>query len=288
MKDMMCQLLQDYARHFPVDKGKYRVVNKVSGMFLGNAGRKVAALRYNNVKVNCDLSKHMQHELFYFGTYEEEDCKLWMRLCEKADVIFDVGANIGLYSLLASTTNPRASIHAFEPTPDLFNAFSGNVALNQLSNIRANQLAVGNVSGEAYLNYCTSSDGRNEGMNFVSAARPADAGEVTVITTIDDYCRQYHIASIDLMKMDIEGGEYNALKGAQNLLKRKAIKCILIELLEWAANRSGYSTKDIKALLLDHGYQLYKVKGGQRVKVSVEGVHDGDNVVAVPGNGLLF
>ena len=83
------------------------------------------------------------------------------------------------------------------------------------------------------------------------------------------------------MKMDVEGGEYAVLLGAQELLKRKAIKYIIVELVEWAAHRSGYSTTDVKRILVENGYQIYAVQAGKRVPLAVEGTDYSGNVLAV-------
>ncbi len=66
-----------------------------------------------------------------------------MKLAVRSQVIFDAGANIGLYALLAAKVNPRSSIHAFEPTPSIVARLDENIRLNNLHNIKVNAVAVG-------------------------------------------------------------------------------------------------------------------------------------------------
>ena len=279
--DFLLWALQGYAHRFPLNKGKRRVVKYVSNMFLDTSGIKTTTLRFNNLKLYCDLSKHMQSELFFFGAYEKAELKLWMNMARGASTIFDVGANVGLYSLLAASTNPNATIHAFEPTPTLSRAIDKNIQANNLQNIVVNRMAVGNVNGSVFLNFCSGADGNNEGMNFVTTTKMQSDDEPTTAVTLDQYCHEHGISSIDLMKMDVEGGEYAVLLGAQELLKRKAIKYIIVELVEWAAHRSGYSTTDVKRILVENGYQIYAVQAGKRVPLAVEGTDYSGNVLAV-------
>jgi hypothetical protein len=83
------------------------------------------------------------------------------------------------------------------------------------------------------------------------------------------------------MKMDIEGGEYDALLGMQGLLSRKGIGCIFLELVEWASNRYGHSTADIKRVLHANGYRLYEINSGGLKPLDPEGVHRGEsNILA--------
>ncbi len=277
--------LQKYARHFPLQKGKRRLVRKVSNLLSINQGIRTSPLIFNGLKMKCDLSKLMQNELFFFGSYEEEDCRWWMQMVRDSTVIFDVGANVGLYSLLAASSNGKATVHAFEPTPILASAVAENARLNGLKNIVINQMAVSETNGEVFLNFCAGRDGSitNEGMNFVTSEKLQAEGEAVESVALDSYCQKHGINSIDLMKMDIEGGESSALLGAQELLKRGAIKCILLELVESHDNREGSSTKNVRRILMENEYEIYTLRAGEKVLVDIEsGCASGGNVIAMP------
>lgn len=119
-------------------------------------------------------------------------------------------------------------------------------------------------------------------MNFVTAEITQDAGLPVEIITLDDYCRRNKIDHIDLVKMDIEGGEFEALLGTQELLRAHAIDCIFLEFSEWAANRSGHSTDAIKHLLLKYDYQLYRLDSGSLTPLQAKEMPSSDNVIALP------
>ncbi len=283
MKDIAHKALKYYLRSFPVSKGKHRVCSLLwQPLSFGNYTRETT-LRQAEIRINCDLTEYLQRHLYFFGSYEEDDCAYWTSLARESQVVFDLGANVGLYSLLAASANIDANIHAFEPTPEIFSAFLENLNLNSFRNVIANQKAVGRTTGTAILKRCRGDSASNGGMNFVSDAASDETGpvqDVIDIVTLDDYCSEKGISHIDLMKIDIEGGEYDALKGAQQLLSRKAIDYLFVELVEWAANRGGHSTSEVKELLLECGYGIYKVKSGGLVTVPWDEVHFNGNVVA--------
>ncbi len=280
MRQALHSVFRYYLHSFPIDRGKDRVLRALWKPLSFGEYDRIARLRLGGVRLRCDTQQFLQRQLYFRGSYEEEHCRLWMRYVRSARTVFDVGANVGLYSLLASWSNPKAEIHAFEPTPDIYQKLKHNIALNRMPSITANQLGVSGRSGAAYLSLCRGNDGSNEGMNYV-VGRP-DSLETTPIevVSIDDYCRSRNIKSIDLMKLDIEGGEYDALCGACGLLQKKAIGCLFVELMGWAAERSGHTTFDIKRLLLDAGYSLYKVRSMRLVPITLEGDHDGLNIIA--------
>lgn len=275
-------LLQCYARHFPVSFGKRRVLTQASRMLSKNLPIRVTTLRPSGLKMRCDVNKFIQRELFLFGSYEADDCRTWVHWARGAMTVFDVGANVGLYSLLAAHTSLRASIHAFEPTPVLSSAFDENIRLNGFENIINNRLAVGDRCGEVFLNFCSGSDASNEGMNFVTKEKLQENNVIAESVTIDQYCHKNDITRVDLMKLDVEGGEYAVLRGAAEMLQKRAIGCILFELIEWAANRSGTSTTDVKRLLSGHGYEIWTLQGRKRLPLEVEGSAYEGNALAVP------
>jgi len=235
-----------------------------------------------DIKLRCDLTKFLQRHLYFFGGYEKEYCDYWMKLAPHAAIIFDIGANVGLYSLLAAAANPASRIHAFEPTPEIGEAFRENIRLNHLKNIVVNSLGVDNRSGEAFLQRFMGGEDIYDGMNFISPQPLENANLPINVIAIADYCRQNGITRIDLMKMDIEGGEYDALLGAKNLLESQAIGCIFLELVESHANRSGHSTVEIKRLLTNAGYQIFTLHASKLVPVPIEKIHagQGDNIIA--------
>jgi FkbM family methyltransferase len=280
IKTIAHSTLKYYIRRFPVSKGKGRILSLLWKPLSFDHYKRQAVLRHAPIRMNCDLTKLIQRHLYFYGSYEEEYCLYWMALASHAQTIFDIGANVGLYSLLAAVKNPDASIYAFEPTREMVDALTENVRLNGIQNIWINPIGVGKISGEAFLHCCTGSDGSNEGMNFVTGEMAQDSDVTVPLTSIDDFCRQKQINRIDLMKMDIEGGEYDALLGAENLLRTQAIGCIFVELAEWAANRSGHSTVEIKRILLDAEYSIYKLGRAGLATVQPEEIHGGDNVIA--------
>src|SRR5262245_47047510 len=216
-KELAHRLLASYVRSFPVNKGKARVVSLLwKPLSFGRYVRETR-LRQANVRVRCDISRLVQRQLYFFGAYEEENCDWWVRMAKQARTVFDVGANVGLYSLLAGAVNPQAAIHAFEPTTEVFDALIENLRLNKFSNVLTNRTAVGRTTGKSFLHLCAGSDGSNEGMNYVSSESISRSDTAVEVVSVDDYCRTRGIDSIDLLKLDIEGGEFEALLGAKSI-----------------------------------------------------------------------
>jgi FkbM family methyltransferase len=282
MKRLAHNALIYYLRDFPVSAGKTRILNLLWRTLAFGEYRRQTTLRQANVKLICDLANFLQRHLYFYGSYEEEQCDYWMMLAKHASTIFDVGANVGLYSLLAAATNPRARIHSFEPTTEIVEAFMSNIRLNCMRNISVNSSAVGSYTGKGYLRRHKHGEELYDWMNYVVDTAAQSSDPCISVTTLDDYCKQKQIAHIDLLKMDIEGGEYDALIGAKGLLQAQSIRCIFLELVEAHAGRSGHSTVDIKRMLLKAGYQIYLLRAGTLFPVQPEKVHDGegDNIIA--------
>jgi FkbM family methyltransferase len=277
LQNLTRSALQTYVRRFPVSKGKQRLIDLSCRLLAPGRERLVTKLRQAEVQVLCDLTQHIQRQIYFWGSYEPEACDLWVQCARSAQTVVDVGANVGVYSLLAAATNPRAHVHAFEPTPGIADIFRENIHLNKLTNIAVNVSGVGKENGHALLRQCRGVDGANEGMNFtVGATEPELESDLRVpLVTLTEYCDRRGIGQIDLLKMDIEGGEYDALSGAAGLLRSQAVKCIFFELVEWSARRGGHSTADIKRLLTEFGYKLYEVRAGGLKPLPTEGA---DNI----------
>jgi FkbM family methyltransferase len=279
VKELLHNALKYYLQSFPINKGKARMLNLLwKPLSFGHYERQ-ATLEQADIIMLCDITKLVQRNIYFYNGYEHEYCDYWMSLAKGSSIIFDVGANVGIYSLLGAAANSQASLHAFEPTPELFDSFLANIQRNGLRNIIPNLAAVGETDGQGFLHVCKGSDGSNEGMNFVTAANLQGTDSLTPLISIQTYCQRNKINRIDLMKIDIEGGEYDALMGAKDLLREKAVGYIFLELSEWAAHRSGHSTADIKRILWENGYQIYQLRNKILEPIDMKVAHKGDNNV---------
>lgn len=180
--------------------------------------------------------------------------------------VFDVGAHVGDLSLLFSGLVGTGTVHAFEPAPAAFGALRSALAEAQAANVTANPLAVSDRPGTVRLN-CY--DGPFQAFTTM-ADRPladygVDAGPVRPVaveaTTLDAYCRAKGVDRIDLLKIDVEGAELQALRGARELLAAKRIGCVAFEFGQTTFDM-GNSPKAIADLFRAHGYRLSNLVAG--------------------------
>jgi FkbM family methyltransferase len=200
-----------YARHCPLRRGKLRLVNTLWRRAAGESGfQREAVLRHGGFKLPCDISEMLQRQFYYFGTYflEDEILACWENQARSAQTVFDIGANAGIFSLAALAVNPSAKVHAFEPTPEIAARLRATVAMNGLSNLTVNEVAVGDHDGDATLRRWRGVGNNNEGMNFI--ATDGSDGEPVLLASLDRYCADRNIERIDLLKIDIQGNEPKA------------------------------------------------------------------------------
>jgi len=249
-----------YARHFPLRRGKLRLVDSLWRQAAGQGGfQREAVIRHGGFRVPCNISEMLQRQFYYFGTYflEQDILACWEKQAKTARTVFDIGANAGIFSLAALGANPGAMVHAFEPTPEIAARLRATVALNGLSNLTVNEAAVGDRDGDALLRRWRGVDNSNEGMNFI--ATDSSDGEAVRLVSLDRYCADYGIDRIDLLKIDIQGNEPKAFAGAERLLREKRIGTIFAE-LSWEPGRADEPAAVLIAMLADAGF-LFSLPG---------------------------
>ena len=178
------------------------------------------------------------------------------------EIIADVGANVGDSVLRYRTLFPAATIHAFEPFPDVYRTLAARFASDP--RVRPHERAVSDVSGTRRL-YVNDVDVTNSLLPLVpSAATWARASDRDLDTTVDvrtvtldAFCEAEGLTRIDLLKMDIQGGEGLALRGAAGLLSRQAVRLIYVEVLFASLYAGQASFCDLTRILDGHGYGLF-------------------------------
>jgi FkbM family methyltransferase len=148
-----------------------------------------------------------------YGEYSEGEVDLFRQCLRPGDVALDIGANLGAHTLpLAKLVGPGGAVHAFEPQRILFQILCGDVALNELGNVRALPFALGRVPGSTKV---PALDYRGVN-NFGGIPLGVAHGEDVTVVTLD----QLGLARVCLIKIDVEGMELDVLTGARATLAR--------------------------------------------------------------------
>ncbi|RKD12519.1 hypothetical protein BCY91_12280 [Pelobium manganitolerans] len=183
----------------------------------------------------------------YCGLHEFEDMGFLLHFLRPEDAFYDIGANVGSYTLLASGVVGCETL-AFEPSQISYDVLKKNIALNQIElRVKAYNFALGAKTG--FLNF-TEYEGTS---NRVVAANADIPFKKVEVKKLDDFAE----ASPRFLKIDVEGFETAVLDGASEMLKKENLKAIAIE-LNGSGNRYGFNEQDIHAGLTALGFKPYK------------------------------
>jgi FkbM family methyltransferase len=256
-------VLMMYARRFPIRRGKLRVIDSLWQTALSDQStHRLATLKHGRFKMSCDLREMLQRQFYFVGTYflEEDVLSCWATAAKRSKVIFDVGANAGIYSLAALAVQPDAVIHAFEPTPEIAARLRATAKLNGLENLYVREVAVLSKDGHANLKRFSGELGNNEGMNFVSQDISDSDAERVQTVCLDQFCRDRSIDCVDLLKVDVQGHEHSALKGAEHLIRAGRVGTIFLE-LNWARSAGATCAATESVRLLRQADYLFSKPG---------------------------
>lgn len=151
---------------------------------------------------------------------------LMRRVLPSAQVVLDVGANVGDWTATALEVNPDATFHLFEPSPVAFARLSER---RYPRSVHLNNLGISDSVGESELMIFGEAFGSNSLYDRRGTEAVALRREAVQLTTLDTYCATHEIASVDFLKIDVEGHELAVLQGARELLRHNRIDVIQFE-----------------------------------------------------------
>jgi FkbM family methyltransferase len=248
-----------YARRFPIRRGKLRIIDSLWRAAVGDQSTlRLANLAHGGLKMRCDLSEMLQRQFYFFGTYfmAEGHLRCWETAAKGAKVVLDVGANAGIYSLAALAIQRDATVHAFEPTPEIAARLRETARLNGFKRLYVHEVAVSKHNGLATLRRCRGELGTNEGMNFITRDLGDSGAERVQTVCLDQFCHDYGIDHVDLLKLDVQGNEHSVLLGAEQLIRTGRIGIIFAE-LNWAKHAGADCPATELICLLEHaGYRF--------------------------------
>lgn len=220
------------------------VKNKLSG---GNATRQLrGGIRIGGFS-NFSEYYMVQHfidqaDLNFLQTYDFGDGEL-----------IDIGANLGVVSLILAKRYPNRRVTAFEPNPTTFQSLETNISLNGLKNIRACKVAISDQDGTTLFN----ADPINRGTASISAGQGTN--DATVASQcLDTFATTSGIRKIGLLKIDVEGFETLVFKGGQRVLRNLRPTAVLFEVCPVLTERRGFDPRLPANILVDCGYALHR------------------------------
>ena len=205
------------------------------------------------------LDKHDSLDLSLNQEYGSLETKIIKDEIKSGDIVIDLGAHIGYYTLLfAKHIGSTGKVFAFEPEPSNFSLLKKNILENNYTNIISEQKAVSNSNSK--IDFWIGQD--SSGANRIYKPEKTNTQNFKISTVdcirLDDYfSNSEFFDKINFIKMDLEGAEYQALLGMHSLLANNNKLSILTEFSPNSLDDAGTSASKFFDLFLNEGFQLY-------------------------------
>lgn len=218
------------------------------------SGRQFRRVSIEGVEIVFDCTDFaVNGKVFYDRCYEPDTTRFIRRSLSPGDVFVNIGANKGYYALLAARiVGPTGRVYAIEPSPETRSCLSEHVRRNQVEDrVRVYGEALSSRSGSA--SFFLSNRAGNSGLSSLTpSAFALETGRlsldnsITVATeTYDKWSERERVGQVDVLLMDVEGGEEDVLEGMAETLKRQPPSVIICE-TRWDSPAHG--------ALVDRGY----------------------------------
>lgn len=193
-------------------------------------------------KTQISLGVSSVLELWRGETYEKKEPETldWIDTFLPSDVFFDIGANIGLYSLYAASTR-QCAVFAFEPEGKNFSRLVNNQFMNALTSMRAYCLAVGNSTriDDLFITGTSPGDSQhNIGKENSLYQRECSGVQGSMVVSLDALCFSHNLPIPQHVKIDVDGLEEEIIEGGQRVLREPALRTVMVEISDLRERRS--------------------------------------------------
>ena len=226
--------------------------------FQNRDGRPV---RYH-LAAGVDIQLYPEGEIAEFLTlqrfFEKTEMALTASYLKPGMRVIDVGANIGVYSILAQRqVGDTGHVWAFEPSSESYRRLLKNLTLNQCCRVQSAQIALSDRSDTSFV--LQSDPGFGDAYRYLLPVQEASSGggEIVPVMTLDLYASRNGIASVDFIKVDVEGCEYMVFRGSRELLASSPNVVVMFESEPGWCARAGCRQQDSFELFRKLDFQLY-------------------------------
>ncbi len=245
--------------------GRYQLANALA-RFAGPPFRAQLPGDLGRLSFVCDLRDTIAREVCFTGRYEPQETQLAQGLLGPGMVVVDVGANWGYFTLVcAHLVADRGRVIALEPHPRLAAMLADNVRENRLPQVAVHRVAAGaRAATAAFVGF----DERDGNWGVSRAAQDAEAADFESPTVaIDAFLDECNVGRVDLIKIDIEGAEGDAIRGMTDGLARHRYRYALVEChphelarmgTSLAACLSPFRTAGYRGWHIDHSPEMHR------------------------------
>lgn len=279
--------------NFTSHQGRFRLPQSILRRTFRHVHHEVLVSDFDgNYRMLLRLSEHMQRRIFWMGYCNLDIAALLTSILKPGMVVLDVGANIGEITLLsARRVTSTGQVIAFEPVASIADRLAEHVRINDLSHVTVIRQALARKGGDNVPIYADcGQEHSDENIGLASLYGNREGGEpieYVSVTTVDDIASCLSLSRVDLIKIDVEGGEMSCLLGAENVLRRYA-PMLIIEVQAFTAQQAGWSSEELFQYLHGFGYEFFKIGPRGRLKaLDVAALTDLQNVLCVAREGSV-
>ena len=207
-------------------------------------------------------TRKSEMDIVYFT--EIEQLQGFLSLLRDGDVMWDVGANMGVYSMFSGErVSPAGQVLCFEPAWKLRAMLKVNRGLNRLRDrVVIVPLALGSITGKAVLYESAVTMGTHSLVKRFDDYRSKEKAIQIEISRGDDLVDRQRLQPPNAIKIDVEGAEYDVCEGLRGLIETTPPRVIFLEVHPTLLGNFGRSVEDLRSLLTGFGYQI--ADGGAR------------------------
>lgn len=234
------------------------------------------------LKMHVDTHSFCEWYIFFYGAFRPRVSELLNRMLRPGDVAFDIGANIGMHSvIMANRVGPTGRVVSFEPDPHPHARLRANLALNGLDFVDTRRAALSNKSGKTtfYLHDDSIGNYANASLHAENVGKSTRAVDVDLYS-LDDFIAANPVPRLDVIKLLAQGEEWNVLQGALRTIERyRPSIFFLYEPSYW--QRQGRNLMDAVKFFGGCDYTTYAIEFGPR-RVVTEEIDKGQVFLASP------
>ena len=239
-------------------RGKTRLARYLLSNQLNKGGVEEIQTNFGAKMQVPSLREPIAFHLLIDGIYEPELAQFLACWLKPGQCFIDIGANVGLFTLLASQlVSSQGRVIAIEAAPSIFAYLQHNVVQNRATNVVCHQRAISDIDDVSLEFYPAPDD--HFGMGALAPQFDAQPIQVKGFT-LDRLIAEEQLQQVALIKVDVEGFEAAVFRGASQLFNARHAPCVVFEFCDWAEERaSRCRVGDAQRILLDYGYRLWRL-----------------------------